>query len=640
MITITLPDGAQKSFDQAVTGYDVAKSISPKLAEQAACITVDGALWDLHRPLEADCELTILKRTDDRCLELIRHDAAHVLAQALQELYPHIQISIGPVIDNGFYYDVLLPTGNPLSEQDFDGITARMKDIVDRKLPIQREVWSRQDAINLFAKMDEPFKVEIIQDLDPTITEVTLYRQGDFVDLCRGPHLPNTGHIGHAIKLTKLAGAYWRGDSDNVMLQRIYGTAWHTEKDLNAYLDRLEEAEKRDHRRLGKQLNLFHFQEEGPGAVFWHPKGWTVYQEMKNFIRKQIFKAGYAEIFTPQLLDRSLWEQSGHWEKFGDDMFTLEHDKKTFALKPMSCPGGIQVFNQGLKSYRDLPLRLAEFGLVHRNEASGALHGLTRLRAFTQDDAHIFCTPSQLNDEIGALCDFVLNLYKAFGFDDVTVKFSTRPEVRAGSDEIWDKAEAALEAAAKHSGLDYTIEPGDGAFYGPKLDFKLYDAIGREWQCGTIQLDFVLPERLNATYINEQGEKERPIMIHRAIFGSLERFMGVLTEHYGGAYPLWLAPTQVVVASVIDGVADYAQHVVHLLKDSGLRTEGDLRNEKISYKIREHSHQKIPVIAVVGQKEKDNNTITLRQLGSTNQTTLTLNEALSMLENKAKAPEF
>ncbi len=632
MPKITLPDGSERLYEAATNGAEIAAAIGKSLARDAVAVRVDGALWDLGREIDDNAVVEILTRDSDEGLELLRHDAAHVLAEAVKELWPDTQVTIGPAIDNGFYYD--FARAEAFTENDLETIEARMKDIVDRDEPIKREVWERDKAAAFFRGIGEAYKAEIIESI-PSDEDLTLYRQGEFIDLCRGPHLPSTGKLGKAFKLTHVSGAYWRGDSNNEMLQRIYGTAWSNEKQLRRYLHMLEEAEKRDHRRLGRIMDLFHFQEEAPGAVFWHPKGWNLFQSLINFMREQQNAAGYQEINTPEIMSRSLWEASGHWDTFGDSMFTTETvDGRQFAIKPMNCPGHVQVFKQGITSYRDLPFRLAEFGKCHRYEPSGALHGMMRVRAFTQDDAHIFCTPEQITEESIAVCDLILGIYRDFGFDDIRIKFADRPEVRVGEDAVWDQAEAALVKALEVAGLDYTHNPGEGAFYGPKLEFVLRDAIGRDWQCGTLQVDLNMPGRLGATYIGEDGNKHLPVMLHRAIFGSLERFMGILIEHHAGNLPLWLAPVQVKVLTITSDADDYAEEIAALLRANGLRVETDLRNEKISYKVREHSVAKVPVQFAVGQRELENRTVAIRRLGSKKQAVLGLDEALSALQNE------
>ncbi|MEX0696018.1 MAG: threonine--tRNA ligase [Dongiaceae bacterium] len=635
MAAITLPDGNVRRFDRPVSGGEVAAASGPRLAADALAVKVDGALQDLATPIDGEARVEIVTRRHPEALELLRHDAAHVMAEAVKELYPEVQVTIGPAIENGFYYD--FARSQPFTPDDLARIEARMHEIVDRDEPIAREVWQRGAAIAFFESLGEHYKAEIIADL-PADQDITLYRQGDFVDLCRGPHLPSTGRLGHAFKLMKLAGAYWRGDSRNAMLQRVYGTAWADDKQLQEYLTRLDEAEKRDHRRLGREMDLFHQQEEAVGSVFWHPKGWTLYRTIETYMRARLERAGYVEVRTPQLVDRALWEASGHWEKFREHMFTAESEERTLALKPMNCPGHVQIFRQGLRSYRDLPLRMAEFGSCHRNEPSGALHGLMRVRAFIQDDAHIFCTEEQITAETIAFCDLLLDVYKDFGFTDVRVKFADRPGVRAGADAVWDRAEAALTAAVTAAGLSYTLNPGEGAFYGPKLEFDLRDAIGRDWQCGTLQVDFVLPERLDASYIGEDGAKHRPVMLHRAILGSLERFIGVLIEHYAGRFPLWLAPVQAVVATITGDADAYARQVAAALERAGLRVEADLRNEKINYKVREHSLAKVPALLVVGKREAEAATVAIRRLGSTDQEILALDDAVTRLRTEAASP--
>ena len=635
MISITLPDGSAREFEPGSSGADIAAAIGPGLAKAALAIRLDGVLMDLAAPVERDAAIEIVTAKDPDALGLLRHDAAHVMAEAVKELYPETQITIGPTIEDGFFYDFARAT--PFTPEDLEAIEARMHDIVKRDEPVSREVWARDEAVAFFKGEGEHYKAEIIADL-PADETISLYRQGDFIDLCRGPHLPSTGKLGKAFKLMKLAGAYWRGDSNNAMLQRIYGTAWASEKDLAAYLHRLEEAERRDHRRLGREMALFHFQEEAAGMVFWHPKGWVLYRLLQDYMRRKLDAAGYVEVNTPQLVDRVLWERSGHWEKFRENMFTSEFDDRVFALKPMNCPCHVQIFRQGLKSYRDLPLRMAEFGSCHRYEPSGALHGLMRVRGFTQDDAHIFCTNEQITAESIAFCELALGIYRDFGFSDISIKFSDRPAVRAGSDEVWDQAEAALRTAAEHAGVDYELNPGDGAFYGPKLDFYLHDVIGREWQCGTFQVDFVLPERLDASYIGEDGEKHRPVMLHRAILGSIERFTGVLIEHHAGRFPLWLAPLQVVAATITRDGDDFAAEVVAALRAAGLRAEADTTNEKIGYKVRSHSLAKVPVLLAIGKREAAERTVSIRRLGSKEQEVLALAEAVARLVDEASPP--
>jgi len=637
VVAITLPDNSVRDFDGPVSGADIAGAIGPGLAKAAIAVRVDGDLWDLSRAIEHDAVVSIvtLRDDDETVFDLLRHDAAHIMAEAVKELFPKTQVTIGPSIEDGFFYD--FSPAEPFTPEDLEAIEARMREIVGRDEALVREVWDRDKAIAFFKDMGEHYKAEIIEDL-PEDEKITLYRQGDFIDLCRGPHLPSTGKLGSAFKLTKLAGAYWRGDSRNEMLQRIYGTTWRTDKELKAYLHRIEEAEKRDHRRLGKQLDLFHFQEEAAGMAFWHPKGWTLYRILESYIRGRLDNAGYVEVKTPQLVDRKLWEKSGHWEKFSEHMYTTESEESTFALKPMNCPGHVQIYKAGLRSYRDLPLRMAEFGACHRCEPSGALHGLMRVRQFTQDDAHIFCTREQITPETEAFCRLLLDVYKDFGFEDVKINFADRPEVRAGSDKVWDQAEGALTEAAEATGIEIGLNPGEGAFYGPKLEFILTDAIGRDWQCGTLQVDFVLPERLDANYIGEDGQRHRPVMLHRAILGSLERFTGILIEHYSGAFPLWLAPIQVVVATITQDGDAYASKVAAELRGAGLRVELDLANEKINYKVREHSLAKVPAIIAIGQREADDGTVSVRRLGSKRQEVLALREAVDTLAAEAKIP--
>ncbi|MDF1769524.1 threonine--tRNA ligase [Maricaulis sp.] len=641
MINVTLPDGSVRELPDGASPMDLAEGISKSLAKAAIIAQVDGQDWDLKRPLDGDAQVAIITRKDDKALEVIRHDTAHILAQAVQDIFPGTQVTIGPAIEDGFYYD--FAREEPFSPEDFDAIEKRMAEIVDADLPFEREVWDRNDAIAKFEEMGESYKAELIRDL-PEDETITIYRQGDWFDLCLGPHLPSTGKIGKAFKLMKVAGAYWRGDHRNAMLQRIYGTAWSDEKQLKAHLHRLEEAEKRDHRRLGKQMELFHFQEEAQGQVFWHPNGWRLYRTVTSYMRRRLETAGYVEIKTPQLMDRKFWEASGHWDKYRENMFisSIDQEEKVLAVKPMNCPCHVQVFNQGQKSYRDLPLRMAEFGSCHRYEPSGSLHGLMRVRGFVQDDAHIFCTVEQITQEVIDFCELLKSVYADFGFEEPRIKFSDRPEQRVGSDEVWDRAEASLKAAAEASGLDYEYNPGDGAFYGPKLDFVLKDAIGREWQTGTIQCDFNLPERLDASFIGDDSEKHRPVMLHRAILGSLERFLGVLIESYAGKLPFWLAPRQVVIATITSDADGYAETVKAAMLKAGLHAETDLRNEKINYKVREHSVGKVPVIAVVGRKEAEEGTLALRFLGEGGKTQeiLPLDEAIARLSKDAKAPDL
>jgi threonyl-tRNA synthetase len=635
MVSITLPDGSQRQFDGSVSGTELAADIGPGLAKAALAIRVGGEMKDLATILDSDAEVAIITERDDEALELIRHDTAHVLAEAVQELFPGTQVTIGPNIENGFYYD--FAREEPFSTDDLESIETKMHEIIARDSAFERHVWERDVAVKYFEDKGEAYKAEIIGDL-PDNEEVSIYTQGAWTDLCRGPHLPSTGRVGKAFKLMKVAGAYWRGDSRNAMLQRIYGTAWRNPKELRKHLHMLEEAEKRDHRRLGREMALFHQQEQAAGSVFWHPKGWRFYRAIQDYMRKRLDAAGYVEVNTPQLVDRSLWEDSGHWEKFRENMFISEAEDKVLAIKPMNCPCHVQIFKQGLKSYRELPLRMAEFGSCHRNEPSGALHGLMRVRAFVQDDAHIFCHEDQIEDETKLFIDLLGSIYKDFGFDEFIIKFSDRPEVRAGSDETWDRAEQALMTASRAAGADLVMNPGEGAFYGPKLEFVLRDAIGREWQCGTLQVDFVLPERLDATFVGEDGDKHRPVMLHRAILGSFERFIGILIEHYAGRFPLWLSPLQVVVTTITNDTDDYAREVVATLQAAGLYAELDTRNEKINYKIREHSHAKVPVIMVVGAREAENGTVAIRRLGGKDQEILALQEAVARLSDEARSP--
>ena len=610
MPVVTLPDGSSRSYDKTVTVADIAADIGPGLAKAALAGKVDGELVDTSYAIAQDAELAIVTGKSDEALELIRHDSAHVMAQAVQELFQGTQVTIGPAIEDGFYYD--FAREEPFTPADLQKIEDRMREIVGRDLPIEREVWEREQAKKTFADIGEAYKVEIIEDIIPDGEEVSVYRQGEWFDVCRGPHLPSTGKLPKAFKLMKLAGAYWRGDSSNAMLQRIYGTAWRDKKELKAYLHRLEEAEKRDHRKIGKALDLFHSQEEAPGMVFWHDKGWSIYLAVQEYIRDKLRDHGYQEVHTPQVIDRSLWEKSGHWDKFGDMIFTTQSENREYAIKPMNCPAHIQIYNHGLKSYRDLPLRLAEFGSCHRNEPSGTLHGLMRVRNFVQDDAHIFCTEEQILPEVLAFSDLLFEVYKDFGFDEVLIKLSTRPEKRVGSDHLWDKAEKSLENALNERGLDWELQPGEGAFYGPKIEYSLRDCLNRIWQLGTIQLDFSMPERLGATYIAEDNSKQTPVMLHRAILGSLERFIGILIEHYAGALPLWLAPRQVVVMNITDRQAEYCAEVAKSLQDKGFRAELDLRNEKIGFKIREHTLQRTPYLLVVGDREIENHSVAVR----------------------------
>jgi threonyl-tRNA synthetase len=635
-VIITLPDGATRTYATGTTVAEVAGSISKSLLKRSIGARIDGEVRDLSTPLTKDSAVAILSRDDEEALDLIRHDAAHVMAEAVQELFPGTQVTIGPSIENGFYYD--FARDDPFTPDDLETIEAKMRQIIDRNEPFLREEWDRDDAIKHFEGMGEAFKAELIRDL-PDSETISIYRQGKWHDLCRGPHLPSTGHVGTAFKLQRLAGAYWRGDSDREQLQRIYGTAWRNDKELKAHLTQLEEAAKRDHRRLGREMDLFHLQQEAVGSIFWHPKGWTIYRLCEEYMRRRLEDGGYVEVKTPQLIDRVLWERSGHWEKFREAMFVAEADEsRTLAVKPMNCPGHVQIFNQGIKSFRDLPLRMAEFGSCHRNESSGSMHGIMRVRAFTQDDAHIFSTEDQITDETRTFCELLLSVYKDFGFDEVVVKFSDRPDIRAGSDETWDKAEGALLEAIQAVGLPFTMNPGEGAFYGPKLEFVLKDAIGRDWQCGTFQVDFVLPERLDANYVGADGEKHRPVMLHRAILGSFERFLGILIENYAGRFPLWLAPVQTVVATITSDADDYGLEVAAACKKAGLRVETDLRNEKINFKVREHSVTKVPTMLVVGKREAEEGTVAIRRLGGRDQEVLPLAVAIAALVAEGTMP--
>ncbi len=637
-IKITFPDGRIEDYKYGSTGYDIAKSISPSLLKKAIAIEIDGAEQDLCETICKDANVSILTLNDNKGLDIMRHTlTAQVLAKALKTLHPSVKLAIGPTIENGFYYDFELDKS--ITIQDLPIIEKEMKKIISSGNDIEKKYLSKEKVIELFNKKDEKYKVDIIERSEQKDNFSTYNQKNtDFVDLCFGPHLPSLKHIG-PFKLTKVAGAYWKGDSKNKMLQRIYGTAWKNEDDLKKYLNMLEEAEKRDHRTLGKQLNLFHFQEEAPGAVFWHPRGWTIFQNLINYMRKKQEDAGYLEINTPEILDKGLWQRSGHLEKFGDNMFTTTtEDEKEYAIKPMNCPGGIQVFRQGLKSYRDLPYKIAEFGKVHRYEPSGALHGLMRVRAFTQDDAHIFCTEQQIEEECVKLCNLITNIYKDFGFDQIVIKYSDRPEKRVGNDIVWDKSEKALLNTIKSLNVPYEVNSGEGAFYGPKLEFVLRDAIGRDWQCGTVQIDLNLPERLDCNFINGEGNKERPVMIHRALFGSLERFIGILIEHYSGNLPIWLCPIKAVIATVTEKCSDYAKNVCDLLNENNIKTEIDLRNEKIGYKVREHSHSKIPIIIIIGEKEKSDKSLAIRRLGSKNVETYSLEEFIKITKNQIKEP--
>ena len=643
-ISLKFPDGASREFEAGVTGLDVANSISKSLGKKAVAIQLDGELADLADPINADASINIVTRTDDAALELIRHDCAHVLAEAVQELFPGTQITIGPVIENGFFYD--FAKDEPFHPDDLPKIEERMRDIIRRNAPFTKEVWSREKAKAHFAEVGEHYKVELV-DAIPEGEDLKMYKQGEWLDLCRGPHMASTGQIGNSFKLMKMAGAYWRGDSSNQMLQRIYGTAWASDKDLKAYLTQLEEAEKRDHRKLGREMDLFHFQEEGPGVVFWHPKGWELFQRLTNHMRRRQNDAGYKEVNAPQILDKSLWETSGHWEWYQENMFTtVTEDDRQFAIKPMNCPGHVQIFKHGLRSYRELPYRISEFGCVHRYEPSGALHGLMRVRGFTQDDAHVFCTEEQLEDECMAINELILSVYRDFGFEEFVVKLSTRPEKRVGTDEQWDRAEKVmhdvLEKIADQSDGKVTtgINPGEGAFYGPKFEYVLRDAIGREWQCGTNQVDFNLPERFDAFYIDAESEKRRPVMLHRAILGSMERFLGVLIESYAGHFPLWMAPIQVVICTIVSEADEYATEVKRRLEAVGLTAELDLRNEKINYKVREHSLSKVPVLFAIGRREAEEGTVSIRRFGSQKQTVVSLEEAVAQLSDEAVPPDL
>jgi threonyl-tRNA synthetase len=635
MPTITLPDGNNLEFPNKTTGLEVAEKISKSLAKQAMIVAVDGQLKDLDFVIDKDCSVKIFTSKNEEGLETIRHDTAHILAMAVQELFPGTQVTIGPVIENGFYYD--FARKEPFTEDDLKKIEDKMKEIVDRNVVTKREVWSREKAIEHFKKKGEIYKAELIESI-PQGEEVSIYFHGDWHDLCRGPHLSSTGKIGKYFKLMKVSGAYWRGDSNNEMLQRIYGTSWATQKDLDAYLKRLEEAEKRDHRKLGKEMDLFHFREESPGSVFWHEKGWALFQKLINYMRARQDAAGYKEVNTPEVLDRLLWEKSGHWEKYGENMYTSETpDEKVFAIKPMNCPGHIQVFNQGLKSYRDLPLRITEFGKVHRYEPSGALHGLLRVRAFTQDDAHIFCSEDQITSECLNVTNLILDIYKDLGFENVILKYADRPEVRVGADEVWDKAEASLLEAVKASKLEYSVNKGEGAFYGPKIEFVLRDAIGRDWQCGTLQVDLNLPGRLDASYVDKDGTKKVPVMLHRALFGSLERFIGILIEHYAGKFPFWISPLQTVVIPISEEFDDYATQVSKKIKQTGMSSFVDLKKHNLNYKIRDHSLAKIPLLLICGKKEVDSNSVTIRRLDSNKQENMDLDVFLKTFSALNKA---
>jgi threonyl-tRNA synthetase len=639
MPAITLPDGSVRQFAGAVTGATVAADIGPGLAKAALAMVVNGELRDLSREIEGDAAVRFVTRKDEAALGMIRHDAAHVLAEAVQALFPGTQVTIGPAIENGFYYDFF--RNEPFTPEDFPAIEAKMREIVAANAKFEREVWTREGAESFFEARGERFKAELIRDLGAD-QEITVYRQGEWLDLCRGPHMRGTGDVGQAFKLMKVAGAYWRGDHRNPMLSRIYGTAWRDAKELEAYLHQLEEAEKRDHRRIGKEMDLFHFQEEAVGQAFWHPKGWKIYRTIEAYMRRRLEAAGYEEVRTPQLVDLKLWEASGHWEKFGKNMFVAEvaDEAAKLALKPMNCPCHVQIFKQGLRSYRQLPLRMAEFGACHRYEPSGALHGLMRVRAFTQDDAHIFCTEAQIASETVKFVELLSGIYRDFGFEEFAVKFSDRPGLRAGSDEVWDRAEGALKEACATAGVEYTLNPGEGAFYGPKLEFVLRDAIGRDWQCGTLQVDFVLPERLDAEYVTAESGRARPVMLHRAVLGSFERFLGILIEQYAGRFPLWLAPVQVVVATIVSDADSYAGEVAEALRAAGLAVEVDVSNQKINAKIREHSLRHVPIILVVGRKEAEERSLALRRLGGAAQEVFSLDEAVAVLRGEAMAPDL
>ena len=632
MVSIKLSDGSKKSFSNSIQGDELAKNISLSLSKSAIAISIDGELKDLDSEINKNCNVEIITKDSELGIEILRHDTAHVMAEAVKTLYPEVQVTIGPPIENGFYYDFLKK--EPFVPEDLKKIEKKMLEIINKNEPFKREIWDRKKAIDYFKKKGELYKVEIIKDI-PSKEEISVYKQGKFLDLCRGPHSQSTGKIGNFFKLVKLAGAYWRGDSNNEMLQRIYGTVWTTKKDLDNYLEILEEADKRDHRKLGREMDLFHFQEESPGSIFWHNKGWDVFMRLQNYLRNKQTKAGYEEINTPDMLDRSLWEKSGHWEKFKENMFTIDtEDERVFALKPMNCPGCIQVFNQGIKSYKDLPIKMSEFGKVHRYEPSGAVHGMMRVRSFTQDDAHIFCTEDQITDECIEVTNLILEIYKDFGFSNIKINYADRPKKRVGEDNIWDKSEKALLKAVKKAGVEYEINKGEGAFYGPKIEFVLKDVINREWQCGTVQVDFNLPERLNANYVNAKGEKKRPVLIHRALFGSLERFLGILIEHYNGKFPFWLAPTQVSVCTITEKFNDFGNEIYKKLSELGLKVDFDSRNEKINYKIREHSHKKVPIILIVGEKEKKENSVTIRELSIDKQKFLKLDKAIKYIKKK------
>ncbi len=640
MISVTLPDGKIRELEKPLSGKDFAKTISNSLAKEVVAMEKDGEMVDISTIIDADCSINLIKLSDPQGLELLRHDCAHVMAEAVQELFPGTQVTIGPAIENGFYYDFFRE--EPFTTTDLAAIEKKMRQIIKANRPFEREEWAKSEAIEFFNGIGETFKAEIIEDLDEAT--VSIYKQGDWLDLCRGPHLPSTGKIGSAFKLMKVAGAYWRGNSDNEMLSRIYGTAWRNEKELDEHLNFLEEAEKRDHRKLAKVMDLFHFQDEAPGMAFWHPKGWSIYVALENFIRNKLLHAGYDEIKTPAVVDRKLWEASGHWEKYREHMFIAEideqhaNDKRTNALKPMNCPCHVQIFNQGITSYKDLPIRFSEFGSCHRYEPSGTMHGLMRVRAFTQDDGHIFCTEQQIENETSQFISLLSSVYEDLGFKSFDIRLSTRPEIRVGDDSVWDRSEAALEQAIQKLSIPYLVQPGEGAFYGPKLDFVLQDAIGREWQCGTFQLDFILPERLNAEYVNEKGEKVRPVMIHRAILGSFERFIGILLENYSGKLPLWLAPTQISILSVTEDANDYCNKLKEIYESEGIRVNLDIRNEKIGYKIREHSSQKTQLMAIIGMDEVNSKTVSIRDIFTSETETLEQSESISKVLELCKKP--
>ena len=638
MPSIKFPDGSKKMFPNPIKGDELAKKISSSLFKSAVAIKIDGYLKDLNYEINKNCDVEIITKESELGIEIIRHDAAHVMAEAVKALFPEVQVTIGPPIENGFYYD--FSKAKPFTPEDLIKIEKKMNEIIDKNERFEREVWDRKKAIKYFTDHGEIYKTQIINDI-PDNEELSIYRQGNFLDLCKGPHSPSIGRVGKFFKLIKLAGAYWRGDSNNEMLQRIYGTAWTTKKDLDNYLTILEEADKRDHRKLGREMDLFHFQEESPGSVFWHKKGWYIFNELQSYLRKKQSDSGYEEVNTPDMLDRSLWEKSGHWEKFKENMFTVKtEDKRIFALKPMNCPGCIQIFNQGIKSYKDLPIKISEFGKVHRYEPSGAVHGLMRIRSFTQDDAHIFCTEEQITEECISVTELILKIYKDFGFSDIKVNYADRPEKRVGNDQIWDKSEKALLNAIKKANLEYKVNKGEGAFYGPKIEFVLRDAINRDWQCGTVQVDLNLPERLNANYIDEKGNKQKPVLIHRAIFGSLERFIGILIEHYEGKFPFWLSPVQIVICPITDKFNDYGKGILDKLHTLGFKVELDDRNEKINYKIREHSYKKVPVLFIIGEKEKKDKSVTIRELTVKKQKVLIIEKAIEYLKKKNLKKKF